>query len=205
LIAGGAAHAAGLGEARGRVGEHQPDKAVNILATLAAGGMGSLMTAIGMAVAWPKLKAEARKANAEAGRADAETETIDYDRITSEVARLEKIVRMQGRAIADLRDKMQKLATSNLELELDNRRKAARIAELEAMQIPRSDFMGHPVEGTAAALREAHRIRADIEGLRMRDFLEENLRDVDGANGRPEQQDRPGAKDGGDGDEDQAD
>jgi len=140
---------------------------------LGAGGIGSLVTLLLGLLAWQKIRAETRKI-------DAEAETIDYVRITSEVARLERIVKSQGRLIGGMRSELDALAKTNLDLELENRRQRARIAELEGMAPPQANYRGRPATGVSDALRAAVPPQRDVEGLRMADRIEEGLRDVPG-------------------------
>jgi regulator of replication initiation timing len=139
---------------------------------------GSAATIFAGWLAWPKIRGEARKLEAEA-------ETIDYDRITREVARLETIISRQGRDIDDLRGKVATLSQEKLERELENRRLLDRIAELEGMVV-RSGAVktARQGAGVSEALRSAHRIAPDAEGLRLAAQLEEGLKDVPGTGAR---------------------
>lgn len=115
-------------------------------------------------LAWPKTKAEA-------GLIGQQAEDAVWARWHREIARLEEIIRGQGKRIAALEQDVRSYALREIDLLKELARKDDRIAELEATAVPRSAIGGHPVEGVAAALRQAHAVDPDVEGLRMRDAL----------------------------------
>ena len=143
------------------------------LIPLLAALVGSGVTLVLGLLAWPKLMAEKRRTDAETDKITAEADLIDYNRISRELGRLERIIKAQGARIYGLETQVGELREREDQYIREIRAKDARIAELEAMRMPVELERRHPsVTGVAVALRNAHHPPQDDAGQEMRETLE---------------------------------
>ncbi|HEV2747606.1 MAG TPA: hypothetical protein VGW34_09950 [Allosphingosinicella sp.] len=151
-----------------------------LIGTLAGGAVTAFLAWL----AWPKTQAEARLIEEQA-------EGAVWQRWQNEIARLEAIITRQsgkidrqGERIAGLEERVRGFVDREAVLLADNRRMAARIAELEAMRMPAELADRHPtIVGVSGALRSAIPPPADLEGARMEKMIGRARRAGDGSAG----------------------